>query len=523
MKKGNIIIGCLAALLTLSVGAGLYKRNVDAERIGELESQLAVLREQAKQSAVDRRVSKQLEEIAFGQQTLAEERSREAIRQSEIAREMTARSETERQKAIEAQASAEASATEAMNAYQMAEQQRQEADEQRRQAEHAKQVADTMNYISLGRTLGSQSYAIYQSGDTELGNILAYASYYFTSRYGGDLFAPAVFQALTQSAGGSSNWSLHNGSIVCTAVSPRDYHLLTVSTYGELFSHTMKGGAMQTTRLLSDRSYCFRDAFAASNGTDYAISQTGYLVVADGQRLQTIFVGDGRPFSLQSMNDGRQLLVVGENSLSLLDISTNRIIDTRNLGYRVTATGSLNGKPLLFDDAGRMHLVTTLDDVATEKVPVGGQVTAFAHSADGRLRAYGMADGTIWLTGAAGTAYRLVGHLSQVTKLRFDGPRLYSSSYDGKLLFWLTNEAQMKPITLFQANSWLTDFTFSPDKSYIWTGQYNGTLTEYLIAMPMIADRLRHNVKRNLTQEEWDYYVGKGIPYTAFGLNINNK
>lgn len=524
MRKRNIIIGCLAGLLVLSVGAGLYQRHADAERISELESQLASLREQEKQSAIDRRVSKQLEEIAFGQQTLAEERSQEAIRQSEIAREMTARSETERQKAIEAQASAESSAAEAMNAYQMAEHQRQEADEQRRQAEHAKQVADTMNYVSLGRTLGSQSYAISQAGDTELGNILAYASYYYTSRYGGDLFAPAVFQALTQSAGGRSNWSIHNGSIACTAVSPKDHHLLTVSTYGELYRHTMQGGAKQTTRLLSDRNYCFRDGFAAPNGTDYAISHTGYLVVADGSQLRSVFVGGAKPFSLQGMNDGRQLLIVGENSITLLDVATNTIIGTRVLDFHVGATGSLGGKPLLFDKSGNMHQVGSLDDITTEKIPVWGQVTAFAHSADGRLRAYGMADGTIWLTGGAGTTYKLVGHLSQVTKLQFDGPRLYSSSYDGKLLFWLTNEAQMKPITLFQSNSWLTDFTFSADKNYIWTGQYNGTLTEYLVSMPMIAERLRHNVKRNLTQEEWNYYVGKGIPYAAFAaFGLNNK
>ena len=29
----------------------------------------------------------------------------------------------------------------------------------------------------------------------------------------------------------------------------------------------------------------------------------------------------------------------------------------------------------------------------------------------------------------------------------------------------------------------------------------------------MIAKRLRQNVKRNFTPEEWNYYVGKGIPY----------
>ena len=95
MKRHHIIIGCMGVLLLLSVAAGLYIRHIDGERIGALESQIGELREREKQSDIDRHVSKQMEEIAYGQQMLSEERSNEAIRQSEIAQEMTRRSETE--------------------------------------------------------------------------------------------------------------------------------------------------------------------------------------------------------------------------------------------------------------------------------------------------------------------------------------------------------------------------------------------------------------------------------------------
>lgn len=97
----------------------------DDERINDLESQLGDLRKQEERFAVDRRVSQQLEKIAYGQQALSEERSREAIRQSEIAQAATLRSEAERQNALKAQAAAESSAAEAQASYQMAEQQRQ--------------------------------------------------------------------------------------------------------------------------------------------------------------------------------------------------------------------------------------------------------------------------------------------------------------------------------------------------------------------------------------------------------------
>lgn len=515
MNRQTVIIVVLGVLLLSSVVIGVNSHRGDQERISELETQLLVLREQEQRSAVDRRVSKQMEEIAYGQQTLSEERSQEAIRQSEIAKKMTILSEAERQKAIEAQGIAEKSATEAMLAYQMAERQRSEADEQRRQAEHAKMVADTLNYISLGRTLGSQSYSIYQTGDTELGNMLAYASYLYTSDYGGDLYTPSVFQALTQSAGSRRSWRSHNGSISSIGILPGNGKLLTVSTYGEILAHNTQGGQMMTDRLMNDKQYCFRDVVATKDGKGYVISNTGHLVIVEGNRCRVVAVENvDKPFGLQPINDGRQLLIIGENSVALLDIATDKMLGVRRLPFRVIYGGCLDDKPLLFDNRGGMHLVHSLDDMTNETTGVEGQVTAFACCKNEHLAAYGMYDGSIWLTDDRGKKRKLVGHLSQVTKLNFDGKRLYSSSYDGNLLFWMTgDEQQIKPITLFQSGSWLTDFVFSIDKNYIWTGEQNGTVTECLISLPRIAQYLRQNVKRDFTQEEWNYYVGRGIPY----------
>ena len=124
-----------------------------------------------------------------------------------------------------------------------------------------------------------------------------------------------------------------------------------------------------------------------------------------------------------------------------------------------------------------------------------------------------MADGTIWLTYRWNNKHKLMAHLSQVTKIKVNGKRLYSSSYDGKLLFWMTGDSQIKPITLIQSGSWLTDFTFNSSKDYILTGEYNGTISEYLVSLPMMAERIEKSLKRNFTQQEWNYYVGKSIPY----------
>ena len=508
MKK-NVIIGCMGAALLLGLAMAAYDMHRgDGERISELETELRALREREKQSEIVRGVSEQMEEIAYGQQTLSEERSREAIRQSEIAQAATLRSEAERRIATQAQAAAEISAGEAKASYQMAEQRRLEA-------EHAKLVADTLNCISLGRTLGSQSYAIYRSGDTELGNMLAYAAYLYTNDYGGDLYTPAVFQALTQSAGGRRSWSVHDSKVTQMDILPKSGRLLTVSDNGEFFIHKLHDGQLTAQRQIRDGKYCFRDVYAANNGQAYAISYSGHLMIVGKDQTKVVYMEHvDRPFGLQQMNDGRQLLIIGENSVALFDIATDKVIATSRLGFHVASIGRRDQKPLLFDNRGRMHLVNSLDDISDEKVPVQGQVTAFAYSRQDHLTAYGMADGTIWLTAGNGKTYKLVEHLSRVTRMEFNGKRLYSSSYDGKLLFWaIDHNSQIKAVTLFQSDSWLMDFIFNSDKDYIWTGEKNGTVSQYLVSLPKIAQRLRRNVKRNFTQEEWNFYVGKGIPY----------
>ena len=501
-------------LLLLLTAAGLVIHGSDRGRIRELESLVGELMEQQKKASVDRRVSKQMEEIAYGQQVLSEERSQEAIRQSEIAQAATLRSEAERRKAEQARTDAEYSAQEALESYQVAERQRMMANEQRRQAEKAKMTADTLNYISLGRTLGSLSYSIYQTGDKEMGNMLAYASYLFTHDYGGNLYSSSVFPALSQSSGGKQSWGVHEGNITGVDFFPNGKQLLTVGTHGKMMLSELHQGKLSSRLLFSNSSFCFRDAFASMSGRSYAISHTGHLVVVGGGKTAIIpleFLT--RPFRMEILPKTRQLLIIGEHNLALLNLDNDKIVASRQLGYNVVCAWRRDNKPLLFDDRGRMHAVNSIDDLTDEKVPVGGRVTSFAHNPKEGLAAYGTSDGTIFLTDRLGHIHRLVGHLSQVSKLKFNGRRLYSSSYDRKLLFWMIGENQNKPITLLQANSWLTDFTFDDAQNYIWTGESNGTVTQYLISLPLISQRLKKNVRRNLTRDEWDYYVGKGIPY----------
>jgi hypothetical protein len=518
LDKKTIIMGCLGVLLLGTTTASLLLWRSESNRNQELEEQLKVLREQEKRSAVDRSISKQMENIAIDQQTISEKRREEALQQTLLAQEMTRRSEMERQNALKAQAIAEKSEKEAREAYLMAENQRQIADQQRLQAEFSKRVADTLNYVSLSRSLGTQAYTQYQAGDTVIGTMLAYSSYLFNQDYKGDPYTPAIFQALALTSKGQQTWNMHEGTISRVEWEAETNRLISASTYGEIFTHERQNGQLVSHCLFKDNNYDFRDAFACyTNGAIYAVSRTGHLLIFRSGKTDILTLDDvPKPFKLSNMNDGKQLLIVGEKSIAQLDISTGKIIGTRQLDFQITSVGRIDYKPLLFDDKGRMHVVNSLDDMETTSVPVPGKITAFASSKNQHLSAFGTADGTIYLIDGKENVHQLISHRSKVTKLKFNGNRLYSSSYDGQLLLWVIGDSQIRPVTLFNSNSWILDFTFDSQKDYIWLGDANGNLTEFLMSMKLIQERIRKNLVRDFTQDEWDYFIGKSIPFRSF-------
>ena len=58
------------------------------------------------------------------------------------------------------------------------------------------------------------------------------------------------------------------------------------------------------------------EAQAAMDGKVYAISKTGHLVIADGQQARVVSVEVvNKPFSLEELNGGKSLMIVGENSV----------------------------------------------------------------------------------------------------------------------------------------------------------------------------------------------------------------
>ena len=510
-------LACLALLGTTGVGLGGWYN--EHQRVADLESRLAVAQQQEKRSAVVRSISKQMEEIAYEQKEISDEQREEAIQQKRVADDMRHRSEVERQNALIAQEQAVASEKQAQEARQVAESERQMAEHQRIQAEFSKRKADTLSYIALGRSLGSISTIQAQAGNDEMANMLSYASYLYTTRYGGDIYYPAIFQSLMQMSKSMNTWSEHTGAVMnIEFVRGSDNKIISASNYGEIIATEWHGNRLDAKKLFNDSKYDFRDVDNENYGSIFAISRTGHLVILrEDMKAPKILElnGIGIPMRLHRLRDNA-ILAVGDNGLALIDEKRMVVRTTQPLPFQVIFSARKDADIVLFDDQGMSHILTGLDQYSNEKVPVSGKLTAYYYSKESGIEAYGMGDGTIWTVDKGGNVHKLIGHRSRISKLTMNGRLLYSSSYDGSVKLWVPTNEKVEPMTLVEISNWIMHFNFDSTMKTFWMGDVKGNLTAVNISVPQMVDVIRKKIKRNLTTEEWNYYIGQDVPYETF-------
>ena len=487
------------------------KYSAEQLRVEELEQQVKKLTLDKQLSTVMQSVNQQMEEIANQERLISEEQREEALQQSRIANEMRLHAEEEQQKALQAE-------RKALEASKTAQGQRLIAEKERSQAEYSKRVADTLTYRTIARNLGNTATTLQKAGNQELASLLAYTAYLFTQRYHGDVYHPSIYEALMLTSGSQHRWTVAHGGIMKLLQVPGSGNSISVSTYGELLQHSEKGENLQTRILFSDKSFDFRDVYGARNQTYYAVSHTGHLLVyREGSRAHVVAIeGATHPFRIFS-NDDKQLIVTAEQSILVIDALTLHTIRTLPLNFHAVIAGWKQGDIVLFSDKGEMYMLDKeITKVTRLQRPFKGRVMSYSYDPNTRQEAFGMYDGTIYLQSANGKQTKLVGHNSRVTRIIYKNRRLYSSSFDGTVKLWNIENDKIDPIDIANSRQWIISMTFNTSQSHIWTGDQYGNLTKTMIDITQMAQEVKAGINRNLTSNEWDYYVGHDIPYEQF-------
>jgi len=506
--RTKIIYASLTALLLAAAFGVVMLYNYEERRNEELEAKVAELTAQEQRSAVMQRVNAQMEEIANEQREAAEE-------QAKVAQQERMNAEEQRQKAERERQNAQAAEQKAVESSKIAHTQRLIAEQQRAEAELSKRIADTLSYQMLARSLANNAITQRQSGSHELADMLAYTAVMFARRYHADINSSTVYQALAMTSQNKNVWNKHKGSVTDIAFyDDNSEDFVSCSTYGEILRHHLNGDKLTSETIFSNNNYDFRDVYIdRKTKMIYAVSRNSCLFVfPENKKHKVINVNIQHLTKMEPM--GNLFIVFGEQGMALFNPATLTIEKERKLPFKIQSLGVFYGKPMLFDNNGKKHIINSFDNIETQPVPIKkGQVTAYAESKNKHTQAYGMSDGTVYFINSQGKIFQLAGHMSRISKIKINGDRLYTASYDGVLNSWLTNQTKIEPMALFTTNGWIVNFTYDLKKTNIWTGDQKGNLTKALISQPAMIQRLKDKLKRNMTRNEWEHYVGKKVPY----------
>lgn len=111
----------------------------------------------------------------------------------------------------------------------------------------------------------------------------------------------------------------------------------------------------------------------------------------------------------------------------------------------------------------------------------------------------------------------LTGHKSGITDLEFspDGLLLASAGLDRKLQMWVVDHENDLPILMDNNNGYVWDIEFTKGSDYLIASCNNGEIRFWPTDPKMLAEQVCPKLKRNMTPDEWEIYVGNNIGYES--------
>lgn len=513
IEKKDYIWGSLCTVLLLALGWVWHEnealsRETDA-RLAELEG----YQENEGKSYVVERISQQMEDIAYQQKDIAEKQREEAVFQMGVADSMRLRAEEEQRNAQEF-------ARNMVEARNMAEEQRERAIQQQRQAEYARNVADTLSNVALGRVLASLSTIQYQAGNRDASALLAYASWKFTTEYQGNVYLPVIFNALILNSQSFRTQNIHRGGVA--RILPCGDAYVSVSRYGEVRRWQDEAGEVRDQLLFSDSTYSFRDVWVDADRTIYALSYEGRLcLLPPDAKAETILLPETNGWMRLGPLDREQLLLASERNLYFYDKARKQIVKTVPLPQKLTALTHKEGQWFIFGDEAKLWLLRPDGTLTALERWIDETITACAWSPELEMSAAGTENGNIYLIDSNGNSVRkLTGHRSKVTQLLFHGQHLLSGSYDRTVNIWDANANKQEPVPVRTLASWVYCFALTPDDA-IWIGDESGAISRVMISPDKMAERIQKKLKRDFSEDEWNYYIGNNVPRRRLMLLIH--
>jgi WD40 repeat protein len=407
-------------------------------------------------------------------------------------------------------------------------------------AEEQRNGTQRLRMLSIGKSMSLKS--LQMEGQKDIQTLLAYQAYLFNKKNNGpdndaDIYAGLYNVALQYGNINFRSYKAHKGEIKSIAFVPEKNEFFTSGNDGQVIKWALEkndqtlqviysgSDVIDVLAVSPDASWL---ACGSSNSSIKMIplkgNNPGYEMTGHNGGIKSlIFSYDGK-YLYSAALDGKVLKwdIAARTSINvstgLMEITSIDISSKGNYLAGITADGNvIVWNPERSSDNFRVE--TAGKNIKTVRFYPGNN-----------LLAIGGADGTVelWDINLHKKLSEVKAHNGQINDIQFNTTlkQMATAGNDKKLkIFNIKDPADLTepPVTLADNEGLVLVMQFSPDGKMIISGESGGE--NNLIGRPSHADYLAHDicnlVSRNMTQEEWNLYVGKDIPLEKT-CQINN-
>ncbi|MCB0497320.1 MAG: hypothetical protein KDC79_14360 [Cyclobacteriaceae bacterium] len=388
--------------------------------------------------------------------------------------------------------------------------------------------ANSLLHLTVAQSMTTKSL---QEADGDLKGLLAEQAYQFNSAYGGYEYDKYIYDglyyAMANFMGPDYNTFLGSGGAARSLSFGTGNNFYSVGSDGKIYQWNVANEQAGFVNVGERHNYPLRDVEVSNDAKWLAVaSDSSNIELYSLSNLNggpTLIGGHkGLVYEIRFLPDSRLVSLGFDGVLSIYNPSTNKTEYSKKIGVNARAfdvnadgtqvlIGTNNGQLIQLD------LVTNQEKLLYT-IPSHSQIHAVKVSKGGTQIAFGGEDALIylWSNVTQSVVRRLKGPTSRINSIEFshDGKLLAAASFDNSIHMWNMNALDEFPIVMkdnFGAYAW--DIAFSNKDEYLVVGTNNGKIKKWPVHAKQMADEICKHIKRNMTLDEWERFVGNNIEY----------
>jgi len=513
-------------------------KDKEAAALGEKK----IADEKKKEALSHKRIADQQKFIAEQERILANEQKRYAIEQKGIALHEKAEADTARRDAELAQIEAERLEGVAVKARLKADSLRKEAIVLKDLAENSKAKTDTLRKLSIAKSLAVQAVKLYQENasanilttdEISLPKVLAIQSFSLNNKNGneaGQNYNPTIFDALFQTSESQKiirGKDSHSDAIRDLKISSNGKSFISCSDDGSirLFNHSEipKSTTIQKKSNEGIRSIAFGndDSFIVA-GTEKGKIKVWFK--DDNYKTTVEFNAHQSAISRVLTNGSDICTAARDGSFKVWKKNNNTFVLEKTIQTNSPITNFSFSKDktklLIAGSQGAINIYRASDyeNIAAVSSPEGKILSSLWLTSNSF--AVGFSSGKFEVR--KGNEPNIIltsffAHASGITSIAQNQRNgiLCTSSYDGSIKIWQSSDFEIEPAVIQTHDSWVYAVEFDKSGKTIYSAGKDKSIQISIINPVLLEKEIRKTVSKNMSNRNWEKFVGKDIPYDS--------